>query len=198
MIVLDCMKKLQPPRAVRAVVDRFFMSFPYVGMFLRRFGQINGMKRDFEEVLKRGELTLVFPEGTRGNGKHFSQRYKLQRFNVGFLEIAFETKSPIIPTCVIGSEEQAPMLLNIKPIARLFGFPFFPITPTFPHLGPLGAIPLPVKYKIYYGPPISYHEQYDADVLKNTGKVRELVEEVKATIQDMINDGLAKRTGIFV
>jgi len=198
MIVLDCVLKLRPPRMVRAVVDRFFMSFPYVGQILRRLGQINGMKRDFEEVLRRDELTLVFPEGTRGNGKHFSQRYKLQHFNVGFLEIALKEKAPIIPTCVIGSEEQAPILLNIKPLAKMFGFPFFPVTPTFPHMGPIGMIPLPVRYRIYYGERINLHEEYDVDVLKDSDKVRELVEYVKGNIQGMIDKGLEERVGIFV
>lgn len=198
MIAADCILKKKPPRMVRAVVDRFFMGFPFLGLGLRRFGQINGMRRDFEELLRRDELTLVFPEGTRGNGKHFSQRYKLQRFNVGFLEIAMAENAPIIPTCVIGSEEQAPMLLNIKPLARMFGFPFFPVTPLFPHLGPLGMLPLPVRYRIHYGKPIKLHEEYPPEVLKNPAKVRELVEYVKETIQEMINKGLEERTGIFV
>jgi len=198
MIFMDCLLKLKPPRAIRAVVDRFFMSFPYIGMILRRFGQINGMRRDFQELLRREELTLVFPEGTHGVGKHFSQRYKLERFNVGFMEIALEEEAPIIPTCVIGAEEQAPMIFNLKPIARLFGFPYFPVTPTFPHFGPLGAFPLPVKYRIYYGEPMYLHEEYSPDIVRNPAKVMELVETVKSTIQQMINKGLEERTGIFV
>jgi len=198
MIAIDCLKKLRPPRAVRSVVDRFFMGYPYVGMLLRRVGQITGMKRDFVELLERDELSLVFPEGQKGNGKHFSQRYKLQRFNVGFMEIALGHRTPIIPTCVIGAEEQAPLLLNIKPLAKLLGFPFFPITPTFPHMGPIGMIPLPVKYHIYYGTPIHLYEEYGPEVAGDPPKVRALVEQVRSAIQEMINKGLEQRTGIFV
>ncbi len=198
MIFMDCLLKLKPPRAIRAVVDRFFMGFPFVGMLLRRMGQINGMKRDFQELLRREELTLVFPEGTHGVGKHFSQRYKLERFGVGFLEIALSERTPLIPTCVVGAEEQAPMIFNIKPLARLLGFPYFPVTPTFPHLGPLGIFPLPVKYRIYYGEPLYLHEKYSPDIIDNPAKIMELVEEVKSTVQQMINKGLEERAGIFV
>jgi len=198
MIAMDIFRKTDPPRLVRAVVDRFFMRFPFVGLALRRLGQINGMKRDFEELLKRDELTLVFPEGTRGNGKHFSQRYRLQMFNVGFMEIALQTRSPVIPTCVIGSEEQAPMVFNIKPLARALGFPFFPVTPTFPHLGPLGMLPLPVKYRIYYGEPIHYYRDHPPEAVNDPGKIRNLVEDVKGRIQRMIDKALEERPGIFV
>lgn len=198
MIVIDCLTKLRPPRVVRGVVDRFFMGYPFVGMFLRRVGQICGMKRDFEELLKRDEIALVFPEGQKGNGKHFSQRYKLQHFNVGFMEIALEQKAPIIPTCVIGAEEQAPLLFNLKPLAKVLGFPFFPVTPMFPHFGPLGFIPLPVKYRIYYGEPLHYYKDYGPETVADPRKIRELVEHCKSVIQDMINRGLEERPGIFV
>ncbi len=198
MIAADIIRKTDPPRLVRAVVDRFFMQFPFIGMMLRKMGQINGMKRDFEELLNRDELTLVFPEGTRGNGKHFSQRYRLQRFNVGFMEIALQTSSPIVPTCVIGSEEQAPMVMNIKPLARALGFPFFPVTPMFPHFGPLGMIPLPVKYKVYYGEPLHYYKDYPPEIVNDPNKIRELVEDAKSRIQQMIDNALEERAGIFV
>jgi len=198
MVAIDCMKKLDPPRVVRSVVLRFFMGYPFVGTILRRVGQINGMKRDFEELLRREELTAVFPEGVKGLGKHFSQRYKLRKFNVGFLEIAIQEKTPIIPTCVIGAEEQAPLLYNLKPLAKILGFPYFPVTPTFPHLGLLGCIPLPVKYRIYYGEPFHFYKDYSPEVVNDPEKVRELVEVVRGAVQDLINKGLEARTGIFV
>ena len=198
MILIDCLKKLNPPRIVRSVVLRFFMGYPYIGTILRRVGQINGMKRDFEELLRREELTAVFPEGVKGLGKHFSQRYKLQRFNVGFIEIALQEKAPIIPTCVIGPEEQAPMLYNLKPLAKLLGFPYFPVTPTFPLMGPVGFIPLPVKYRIYYGEPFHFYKDYPPETVNDPAKIRELAELVRSTIQDMINKGLEARAGIFV
>ena len=140
----------------------------------------------------------MFPEGVKGLGKHFSQRYKLRKFNVGFIEVAIQEKTPIIPTCVIGAEEQAPLLYNLKPVAKILGFPYFPVTPTFPHLGLLGCIPLPVKYRIYYGKPFHFYKDYPPETANNPEKVRELAEVVRGAVQDMINNGLEARAGIFV
>ncbi len=113
-------------------------------------------------LLAAGELTAVFPEGYKGLGKRFEDRYRLQRFGRGgFVTAALRTKAPIIPCSIIGSEEIYPMLTDIKLLARLFGLPYFPITPLFPLAGPMGLVPLPSKWHIAFGEPI-YTDDYAA------------------------------------
>ena len=114
---------------------------------------------DAERLLASGQLVAVFPEGFKGVGKPYSQRYKLQRFGRGgFVTAAVKTGMPIIPVSIVGAEEIYPLIGNIKPLARALGFPYFPVTPTFPLLGPLGAIPLPSKWIIEFGEPIPTDE----------------------------------------
>ena len=110
---------------------------------------------DAERLLRAGELVGVFPEGFKGIGKLYTERYKLQRFGRGgFVSAALRTGTPIIPVAIVGAEEIYPMLADIKPLARLLGLPYFPVTPTFPWLGPLGVVPLPSKWLIEFCPPI--------------------------------------------
>ena len=118
-----------------------------------------GLQPDAERLLASGELVSVFPEGFKGVGKPYSQRYKLQRFGRGgFVTAALETGVPIIPVSIVGAEEIYPLIGNIKPLAAALGLPYFPVTPTFPLLGPLGAIPLPSKWIIEFGEPIPTDE----------------------------------------
>jgi len=197
MVGMDIAMKLDKPRVMRAVVDNFMGFLPFLNIFFYRVGQVVGARRNFHDLLRTGELCAVFPEGTRGIGKHFSQRYNLVKFNVGFVELSLTYKAPIIPTAIIGAEEQAPMLGDLKPIARMFGFPYFPITPTFPFLGPLGFLPLPTKYTIYYGEPIEYYKEYGPETLEDPETIRMLADKTQLTVQDMINHGLEERTSVF-
>jgi 1-acyl-sn-glycerol-3-phosphate acyltransferase len=139
----------------------------------------------------------VFPEGAKGTGKLYSHRYRLLPFNVGFIELSLTYKAPIVPVAVIGGEEQAPMLYDIRPIARALRFPYFPVTPFFPLLGPLGAVPLPVKYHIYYGTPLHFHKEYPREAANDPETVRMLADKVQMIIQGMTDDGLKKRDGVF-
>jgi len=197
MVGVDIIMKMDKPRVMRAVVDNFMGFLPWVNVFFYRVGQVVGARRNFQDLLSNGELCAVFPEGTRGVGKPFSRRYNLAKFAVGFIELSLTYKSPIIPTAIIGAEEQAPMIGNLKPLARLFNFPYFPLTPTFPLLGPLGLIPFPTKYHIYYGTPIEFYREYGPEAIDDPEIIRMLADKVQLVVQDMVNRGLEKRSSVF-
>ena len=155
-----------------------------LGPLARKSGNTLACNPDAERLLNSGELVSVFPEGFKGVGKPFSQRYKLQRFGRGgFVSAALKTQVPIIPCAIVGAEEIYPLLGDIKPLARALGLPYFPVTPTFPWLGPVGAIPLPSKWLIEFGEPIPTddHPPGAADdpmvVFNLTDRVRENIQQ---------------------
>jgi 1-acyl-sn-glycerol-3-phosphate acyltransferase len=197
MVAVDIAHKLEKPRYLRTVVDNFAGFLPFVNVFFYRVGQVIGARRNFLDLLRSDELVGVFPEGTKGLGKPFAQRYNLAKFNVGFIELSLQTKSPIIPTCVIGAEEQNPMIFNMKSIARMFQFPYFPVTANMMVMGLLGVLPLPVRYHIYYGEPLRFYEEYGPETVDEPETIRMLAHKVQLTVQEMIDRGLQKRTSIF-
>ena len=136
---------------------------------------------------------MVFPEGVRGMNKSWSQRYKLQRFGTGFARLALQTGTPIVPVALIGSEEQQPGLANLAPLGRLLGMPAFPITPTFPLLGPLGLLPLPVKYRFHFGEAI----RLEGDPSDDDAAIERHVKTVRSAIESLFEEGLARRKGVF-
>ena len=186
------------PRHVRALVASQFMGMPVMSWFLRRTGQAVGHPDDTRRLLERDELVLVFPEGTRGTGKSFRDRYRLRRFGRGgFVATAIRARAPIIPVSVVGSEEIYPMVGDLQPVARLLGLPYFPVTPFWPWLGPLGMIPLPSKWRIQFHAPIDVSDLSfkDAD---DQHQVMALADEVRDTIQRGIYDNLKLRRGVFL
>ncbi|MEW6439332.1 MAG: lysophospholipid acyltransferase family protein [bacterium] len=197
MIAADLAKNMEEPRIIRAVADHFFGFLPFINTALYRCGEVVGARDNVEELLKKGELVCLFPEGARGTGKPFRERYRLRAFNVGFMELSLLHRVPVIPACVIGGEEQYQMLYNVKPLARMLDFPYFPITPLFPWTGLLGAIPLPTKYHIEYGEPFHFYRDYPPETVKDPEVVRMLVERVRQRVEDMVREGLGKRKGIF-
>jgi len=197
MISVDVVKNLEPPRLVRMVVDYFAAYLPFVNMLFSRSGQIIGHRKNFQMLLEQGELIGVFPEGHKGTGKLYKDRYQLRTFNVGFVELSLRQRAPIIPAAVVGAEEQAPMLADFKPLAKILGFPYFPITLTFPWLGPLGAIPFPTKYYIVYGEPIRFYEEYPPEAVDEPETTRNLADRVQLKVQEMVNELLQKRSSIF-
>ena len=182
-----------PPRMVRSMVEKWIPRLPYVSVFMARVGQIVGTPDNCRRLLSRGEAILVFPEGARGISKTFDKRYQLERFGHGFMRLALETNTPIVPIAVVGAEEQAPALYNIKSIARLLNMPAFPVTPTFPLLGPAGLLPLPTRYRIYFGEPLTF----DGDGDEDDEIIEGFVQQVRAAIDGLIARGLAERTGVF-
>jgi 1-acyl-sn-glycerol-3-phosphate acyltransferase len=125
--------------------------------------------------------------------KLYRDRYQLQRFGLGFMRLALETHTPIVPVAIVGSEEQQPGFANLSGLARMFGMPAFPITLGFPWLGPLGMLPLPVKYRIHFGEPIVF----DGDADEEDAAIEERVDAVKHEITAMLKRGVAERAGIF-
>jgi 1-acyl-sn-glycerol-3-phosphate acyltransferase len=186
------------PRHVRALVASLFMGMPMLSWFLRRTGQTVGHPDDTRRLLERGELVLVFPEGVRGTGKQFKDRYRLRRFGRGgFVATAIRSGAPIIPVSVVGSEEIYPMVADLAPVAKFLGLPYFPITPFWPLLGPLGMIPLPSKWRIQFHAPI-HVENYPPEAADDQNLVMALADEVRDVVQQGIYDNLKLRRGVFL
>lgn len=176
--------------------DLVFAS-PVVGDVARKSGSTLAGQLDALRLLSEGEVVGVWPEGFKGVGKHFSQRYRLQRFGRGgFVATALRTGVPIIPCSIVGAEEAYPLLTDIPALARVFGVPYFPVTPTFPHLGLLGLIPLPSKWIIDFGPPIDT-STLGPDAADDPMAVFALTDEVRETIQRTLHLLLAQRDGVF-
>ncbi|MEZ4409401.1 MAG: lysophospholipid acyltransferase family protein [Polyangiales bacterium] len=180
-----------PPRFVRSMVEKWTAQLPFVSVFFPRVGQIVGVPENCRFLLEREEPILVFPEGSRGISKPFSQRYQLEPFGLGFMRLALQTRTPIVPVAVVGAEEQYVSVADLKPLARLLGMPAFPVMPQL--LVPGGFMPLPVKYRIRFGAPMTFTgDDDDEDAV-----IEEKVRKVKSTIQSMINLGLKERPGLF-
>ncbi len=155
MIFTGLEKTMQPPRLARALVANWFPTLPFLSIFLTKTGQVMASHQNGERLLESDELVVVFPEGYKGVGKLYRDRYNLARFGRGgFIRMALKTGAPIIPVAVTGAEETYPMVYNAKWLAKMIGFPYFPVTLTFPWLGLLGFIPLPSKWHIDIGEPI--------------------------------------------
>ena len=184
-------------RHVRLLAADLAFRMPFIGELARKSGNTLACDEDAERLLSKGQLLGVFPEGYKGVGKRFKDRYKLQRFGRGgFIEIALKAKVPIVPCAIVGSEEIYPLLSQGKPIARILNLPYFPITPTFPWLGPLGMIPLPSKWHIEFGEPIHTENEPD-DAWQDALLIYELTDRVRDEIQQMLNRNLMKRRSVF-
>lgn len=198
MIGVSILKEHPLPRWSRALVLDWAFELPFVSLFLRKVGGVPANPDNAVRLLNQDELVMVFPEGLKGTGKPFSERYRLARFGRGgFVQMALRTGAPIIPVAVVGSEEIYPKLAQSGVLARLTGAPFFPITPTFPWLGPLGLIPLPSRWRIQFCPPIDL-SAYGPEAADDKALVFDLSEQVRETIQAAIYDGLVARGSAFL
>jgi 1-acyl-sn-glycerol-3-phosphate acyltransferase len=180
-----------PPRYVRSMVEKWTATLPFVGEFFARCGQIVGVPENCVRLLEMDEAVLVFPEGARGISKTFDQRYKLTDFGLGFMRMALQTQAPIVPVAVIGAEEQYISVANLERLARLVGFPALPVMPQM--LLPGGFLPLPTRYRIYFGDPLRFTGDPDDD----DAVIEEKVWVVRSTIQSMLNRGIKERKSIF-
>jgi 1-acyl-sn-glycerol-3-phosphate acyltransferase len=184
-------------RHARALVATWFGELPGASWFLRRTGQTPGHRDDSRRLLAGGDLVLVFPEGVRGTGKPWNERYQLRRFGRGgFVDVAILAGAPIIPVSVVGSEETYPMIADIRPLARLLGMPYFPITPTWPLLGPLGLLPLPSKWRIQFHPPVRT-DQMDVAAAADPATVMGVADQVRDIIQAGVVENLKDRLRVF-
>lgn len=180
-------------RHLRLLGADLVYALPVLSHVARKSGHALACPQDADRLLAAGELVGVCPEGYKGLGKPFSQRYHLQRFGRGgFAASAIRAGVPIIPCAIVGAEEIFPMIGNARPLARLFGFPYFPITPLFPWLGLLGMIPLPSKWLIGFAEPIAT-DRLDSGAADDPATVFEVSDQVRETIQQMLYKLLLER-----
>lgn len=187
MLWTDVLRRSNPPRVVRAVADHFVPMIPMIGTLFARGGMVGGSRGNARALLERGDLLMIFPEGVPGIAKHFKDRYQLQDWRVGHVELAIRHSAPVVPVGIVGPEEQMPQIGRI-PIS-IAGLPFIPIT--------LTPLPLPVRYHIHYGEPIRVDREYRPEHADDPGAVREAAARVKAAVQALLDEGLRQREGIF-
>ncbi|MBD0670840.1 lysophospholipid acyltransferase family protein [Kitasatospora sp. NPDC091335] len=184
-------------RHLRMLAADLVFVLPGINELARKAGHTLACNEDAQALLERGEVVGVWPEGFKGIGKPFSERYKLQRFGRGgFVASALRARVPIVPCSIVGAEETYPMIGNVKTLARLLGLPYVPVTPTFPWLGPLGMLPLPTKWTIRFGEPIAT-DAYPAEAADDPMLVFDLADEVRETIQHTLYQLLVQRRSVF-
>jgi 1-acyl-sn-glycerol-3-phosphate acyltransferase len=193
MLATALLLEAEPPRIARGMGEYWIPSIPGFSVLAARGGTLVGTPENCSQMLRNGECVVVFPEGVRGMNKLFRDRYVLQRFGTGFVRLALETGTPIVPVGIVGSEEQQPGLANLGRLGRLLGMPAFPVTPTFPWLGPLGLLPLPVRYHLYFGEPM----RFEGDANEDETAIEGRVEQVQDAIRALLRRGLAERRGVF-
>lgn len=182
MVIGACFFELDPPRLAQSMVEKFLTRLPFASMWSCQAGQLTGLPEHAARMLNDERMLLVFPEGARGTAKLFVERYSLVRFGTGFMRLALETQTPIVPFAFLGGGEAVPSVVNLERVGKLLGAPYIPITP---YLLPL---PLPVHVEIHFGepiPPDGTGNEDDAEILRK-------VEDVKRRISDLIDRGRRK------
>jgi len=198
MLVGSIMKEHPLPRWPRPMVLNWAFELPFLSFFMRKVGGVPASPFNAIRLLEQDEIVMVFPEGVKGTGKPFSERYRLQRFGRGgFVEVALRTGSPIVPVAVVGAEEIYPKIADSQLLAKLLGAPFVPITPTLPWLGPLGLIPLPSRWRIEFCEPIDVSE-YPPEAADDRALLFEISERVRDTIQEQLYEALVRRGSAFL
>jgi 1-acyl-sn-glycerol-3-phosphate acyltransferase len=197
MVALALLDEHPAHRSLRMLAADLAFDLPVIAPLARKSGNTVACAEDATRLLEAGELVGVWPEGYKGLGKPYRERYQLQRFGRGgFVEVALRTGAPIVPVAVVGSEEIYPMLANLRRLARLLGLPYFPVTPTFPALGPLGAIPLPSKWLIEFCPAIET-AGLGPDAVLDPMVLFDLTDQVRDTIQQTVHRNLLERGRAF-
>ncbi|MBI3097598.1 MAG: acyltransferase family protein [Planctomycetes bacterium] len=197
MINMAVWEEHPSPRYVRTLYLDWFQTLPYVSILLARTGQVMACPENGERLLKQDALTAVFPEGVKGVGKLFRDRYRLARFGRGgFVKMAIRCRAPIIPVSVVGSEEVHPSLARMTLLEKLTGIPIIPMTPTFPWTGLLGLIPLPSKWYLHFGEPVDC-APYPPEAAEDYLLVARLTAQVRDTIQEKIHELLKERKTVF-
>ncbi len=184
-------------RDLRLLGADLVYELPGLASLARRSGHIRACPANADRLLRDGELVGVFPEGFKGIGKPFSDRYQLRRFGRGgFAATALRARVPIVPCAIVGAEEIYPMVGNARPLARLLRLPYFPITPLFPWFGLLGAVPLPSNWIIDFGTPVET-AGYPAGAWRDPAVIAELAAAVRGSIQARLEDLLVERGPAF-
>lgn len=186
MLCMDILMQMNPPRIPRAVADHFVPRLPLVSTLFARLGVVSGTRTNVRRLLERGELVALWPEGVSGPAKPCQLRYELQRWSVGFAELAIRYRAPVIPAATLGAEESWPLLARIRGL-RAFGSPYLPV--------PLVPIPLPTHYHIRYGAPI--HFDLPPEAADDPRAVSDAAEHVRTVLVRMIADARNARRGVF-
>jgi 1-acyl-sn-glycerol-3-phosphate acyltransferase len=194
-MVMHAVRRDHPARRdVRPLVEDTVFHLPFLGPIMNRIGGVRADPENAERLLLKDELVAVFPEGEKGMGKLWRDRYRLQRFGRGgFVKLALRTGAPIIPVAVVGAEEAAPMLGKVTWFAKNIGIPWIPVTPTFPWLGPAGLLPLPSKWFVAFGEPLELAKTHGAAAAEDRLLVNKLADQIRSQIQTMIDGLLGKR-----
>jgi 1-acyl-sn-glycerol-3-phosphate acyltransferase len=186
-----------PGQRPRFFVADWLMTLPFVQPYLARLGGVRACRENAERLLDAGHFVVVFPEGAKGATKVFRERYRLKRFGRGgVVRVALESGAPLVPVGVVGAEEAHPILFKATAPGRVLGLPFLPVTPTFPLLGPLGVLPLPSKWVIRIGEPLPLTD-LEPDASRDEVLLSRLTEELRARIQQLVQQGLAARESIW-
>ena len=185
-------------RSVRFLVDDFIYHLPMLRTLIQRIGGVRACHENAEKLLAAGHLIAVFPEGTRGIGKGYDERYRLRPFGRGgFIRLAMRTGVPVVPVAIVGSEEVHPIVWKSQRLARPLHLPFIPFTPTFPWLGPLGLVPLPSRWQIRFDKPVRFDRFTSRDAEKDA-LVERHAERIRRRVQEMLEGMLAKRKSIWI
>jgi 1-acyl-sn-glycerol-3-phosphate acyltransferase len=193
VIAIACLLEAKPPRLVRAMVERWVPTLPFINVAFSRGGAVLGDPINCKNLLEAENAILVFPEGAKGSGKTWDQRYRMVEFGRGFMRLALQTNTPIVPVSVIGGEESIISLYNIKSLAKVFGMPYFPVPALLPVLGPLAFLPLPTKFHVHFGERMPFEGPFDDE----DEIIDRKVQQVKDRLQSMIDRGLRERRSIF-
>lgn len=187
MIIASLMLDKDPPRHAHAMVEYFAQKLPFVSQLFSRVGHLTGLPEHAARFLNNDRMVLAFPEGARGTGKLYKDRYKLVRFGTGFMRLALQTQSPIVPLAFIGGEEAIPTQFHLKRLAKILGVPYVPVPPQ------ILPLPLPVSCQIYYGKPLLF----EGDGNESDEVIHDYVDQVKDAIAALIERGLAARDSPF-
>lgn len=181
----------------RFLVADWLITLPFVQPYLARLGGVRACRENAERLLDAGRFVVAFPEGVKGAAKVFRERYRLKRFGRGgVIRVALDKQVPLVPVGIVGAEEAHPILFKWHTAARSVGLPFVPVTPTFPWLGPLGALPLPSKWVIRIGKPLPL-EHIEADAAEDELLVSRLTEELRGRIQTLVDVALSDRESVW-
>jgi 1-acyl-sn-glycerol-3-phosphate acyltransferase len=193
VVATACLLEANPPRLVRAMAEKWFPTLPFVNIAFSRCGVTVGDPINCRNLLDADNAILVFPEGVRGSGKTWWERYELAGFGRGFMRLALQAGAPIVPVGVVGAEESIISVANAKPLARLFGAPYLPVPALLPLLGPLAYLPMPTRFHLYFGEPLHFEGPFDDE----DEAIQAKVDVVEQAVKDLIERGLAERQGWF-
>ncbi len=187
MLWVDILLQTDPPRVARPVADYFVPQLPFINILFARGGMLSGSRGNVHAALEAGELLEIFPEGVRGIGKPFSQRYQLQQWNVGHVELAIRHRAAVVPTAIIGAEESWPQATKLD--VGLFGIPYLPV--------PATPLPMPTRFHVYYGAPLDFTGDFAPTDADDPSALRVAADRVRAAVAGLLARGLAERRGVF-